>query len=154
MAGGSPRRRWINMRRRWRRGLESARRICRPFSRTWRIFRPAIWGSWASHMIYFQPSDDLALDCDGKGSYDSVVRISEARSRRRLMRTKLKLWLLLVTLGLASQASAQGPAIAGVAPVVEGGVGYTYMKSNVPSEGSLVMSGILLSGSADLNVHF
>jgi opacity protein-like surface antigen len=96
----------------------------------------------------------LALDCDGRGSYDNLVQISEASSQRRLMRTKLKLWLLLVTLGLVSQARAQGPAIAGVAPVVEGGVGYTYMKSNVPSEGSLVMSGILLSGSADLNVHF
>ena len=34
MAGGSPRRRSINTRRRWRRGLESARGTCRPFSRT------------------------------------------------------------------------------------------------------------------------
>src|SRR6266566_2308428 len=73
MAGGSPLRRWTNMRRRWRLGLESVRRTCRPFSRTWRIFRPAIWGSWASRMIYFQPSVDLFLDGDGKGSYECVA---------------------------------------------------------------------------------
>src|SRR6266853_6099253 len=95
MAGGSPLRRWTNMRRRWRLGLESVRRTCRPFSRTWRIFRAAIWGSWASRMIYFQPSGDLFLDGDGKGRYECV-------------RTMLKLWLLLVTLGLASQGRAQG----------------------------------------------
>ena len=41
------------------------------------------------------------------------------------MRTMLKLWLLLVTLGLASQVRAQGPVIAGVAPVFEGGIGYS-----------------------------
>jgi opacity protein-like surface antigen len=78
----------------------------------------------------------------------------EARSRRRLMRTMLKLWLLLVTLGLAAQVRAQGPVIAGVAPVVEGSIGFSYMKSNVPSQGNLAMNGILVSGSADLNVHF
>jgi hypothetical protein len=36
------------------------------------------------------------------------------------MRTMLKLWLLLVTLGLASQVRAQGPMVAGVAPVFGG----------------------------------
>jgi len=75
-------------------------------------------------------------------------------SRRRLMRTMLKLWLLLVTLGLASQGRAQGPVIAGVAPVFEGGIGYSYMKSNVPSQGNLAMKGILVSASKDLNAHF
>jgi hypothetical protein len=35
----------------------------------------------------------------------------------------LKLWLLLVTLGLASQVRAQGPMVAGVAPVFGGGSG-------------------------------
>ena len=75
-------------------------------------------------------------------------------SRRRLMRTILKLWLLLVMLGLASQARAQGPVIAGVAPVFEGGIGYSYMKSNVPSQGNMAMKGILVSGSKDLNAHF
>jgi hypothetical protein len=70
------------------------------------------------------------------------------------MRTMLKLWLLLVTLGLASQVRAQGPVIAGVAPVVEWGIGYWYMKSDVPSQGNMPMNGVLLSGSGDLNVHF
>jgi len=69
------------------------------------------------------------------------------------MRTTLRLWLLLVTLGLASQGRAQGPEIAGVAPVIEGGIGYMYMKSSVPSQGTLLMHGIVASGSADLNVH-
>jgi hypothetical protein len=70
------------------------------------------------------------------------------------MRTILKLWLLLVTLGLASQVRAQGPVIAGVAPVVEGGVGYTYLNSQVPSQGNLRMYGLLLSASKDMNAHF
>src|ERR1700719_1417250 len=105
-------------------------------------------------MIYFQSSGGLVLDCDGKGSCDCVEWAREARSRRRPMRTMLKLWLLLVTLGLASQVRAQGPVIAGVAPVVEWGIGYWYMKSDVPSQGNMPMNGVLLSGSGDLNVHF
>lgn len=70
------------------------------------------------------------------------------------MRTTVKIWLLLAILGLVSQARAQGPVIAGVAPVVEWGIGSTYMKSSVPSQGNMAMTGILLSGSADLNAHF
>ena len=57
------------------------------------------------------------------------------------MRTMFKLWLLLVALGLASQARAQGPVIAGVAPVIEGGIGYSYVQSSVPSQGNLAMKG-------------
>jgi opacity protein-like surface antigen len=64
------------------------------------------------------------------------------------------LWLLLVTLGLPSQVRAQGPMSAGVAPVFEGGIGYLYMKSNVPSEGNLAMKGALVSVSGDLNARF
>jgi opacity protein-like surface antigen len=77
-------------------------------------------------------------------------------SRQRLMKTMLKLWLLLllVTLGLPPQGRAQGPVIAGVAPVFEGGIGYSYMQSNVPSQGNLAMKGIILSASGDLNAHF
>ena len=70
------------------------------------------------------------------------------------MRTMFKLCLLLIMLGLASQARGQGPVVAGVAPVVEEGIGYTYMKSSVPSQGNLAMTGILVSGSADLNARF
>jgi opacity protein-like surface antigen len=70
------------------------------------------------------------------------------------MRTKIKLWLLPVALGLASQIHAQGPVVAGVAPVIEGGAGYSYVQSNVPSEGNLRMKGIVLSASADVNARF
>lgn len=70
------------------------------------------------------------------------------------MKTMSKLCLLLVILGLASQARAQGTVIAGVAPVIEEGIGYTYTKSAVPSQGNLAMFGVLLSASADLNSHF
>lgn len=70
------------------------------------------------------------------------------------MRTILKLVLLLLALGLGSQARAQGPVIAGIAPVFEGGVGYSYMQSNVPSEGKMAMNGVLASASADFNPHW
>lgn len=70
------------------------------------------------------------------------------------MRDIFKLFLLLIMLGLVTQARAQGPVIAGVAPVMEQGIGYTYMKSSVPSQGNLAMMGILVSGSADLNARF
>jgi hypothetical protein len=70
------------------------------------------------------------------------------------MKTTLRLSLLLAMLGLASQGRAQGPVVAGVAPVLEGGIGYSYMQSTVPSQGSLAMKGILLSGSRDLNARF
>jgi opacity protein-like surface antigen len=65
-----------------------------------------------------------------------------------------KILLLLVALGLASQARAQGPVIAGVAPVFEGGIGYSYVKSTVPSQGNLAMKGVVASASGDLNSHF
>jgi hypothetical protein len=66
----------------------------------------------------------------------------------------LKLWLLPVALGLASQVHAQGPVVAGVAPVIDGGIGYSYMQSNVPSQGNLGMKGIVASASGDLNARF
>lgn len=69
------------------------------------------------------------------------------------MKTMFKIWLLLVSLGFVSQVRAQGPVIAGVAPVVEGGIGYSYLKANVPSQGNLTMFGIQASGSADLNTR-
>jgi opacity protein-like surface antigen len=78
----------------------------------------------------------------------------ESRNRRPLVRTPLKLGFLLITLTLARGARAQGPVIAGVAPVFEGGIGYTYTQSTVPSEGSLAMKGIVASASGDLNSHY
>lgn len=70
------------------------------------------------------------------------------------MKTNCKLWLLLIVLGWAAQARAQETVIAGVAPVIEEGIGYTYMQSTIPSQGNLKMPGILASASADLNAHF
>jgi len=93
-------------------------------------------------MTYFQPS----------GGFRGVDKRGEGQ--RRHMRTTLKLTLLLVTMGLASQARAQGPVIAGVAPVVEGSIGYTYTQADVPSQGNLAMKGIVASASKDLNAHF
>jgi opacity protein-like surface antigen len=70
------------------------------------------------------------------------------------MKTMLKLWLLLAVLGLGSQVRAQGPVIAGVAPVVEGSIGFTYMESSIPSEGNMLMKGLLATASGDLNARF
>jgi hypothetical protein len=42
----------------------------------------------------------------------------------------------------------------GVAPVVEGSIGYTYTQAAVPSQGNLAMKGIVASASKDLNSHF
>jgi opacity protein-like surface antigen len=70
------------------------------------------------------------------------------------MKMMLKLGLLLFAMGLASQGRAQGPVVSGVAPVLEGGVGFSYMKSGVPSQGNMAMNGIMVSASEDLNVHF
>jgi opacity protein-like surface antigen len=68
------------------------------------------------------------------------------------MRTILSVSLLLLTLG--SLTRAQGPVVAGIAPVMEAGGGYTYMRSTVPSEGTMAMNGVLLSGNADFNRHW
>lgn len=68
------------------------------------------------------------------------------------MKTILKLSLLFLV--LVPLAHAQGPIIAGAGPVVEAGVGYSYLRSDVPSEGWLGMNGILLSGNADFSRRF
>ena len=70
------------------------------------------------------------------------------------MKTMLKFLLLMVMLGLASRGRAQEPVISGVAPVIEWGIGYSYMKSDVPTQGNLLMKGAVVSASRDLNEHF
>jgi opacity protein-like surface antigen len=62
--------------------------------------------------------------------------------------------LLFAMLGCASEARAQGTVITGVAPVLDGGIGYSYVQARIPSQGNLSMKGILLSASGDLNPHF
>jgi len=105
-------------------------------------------------MIDFQPLRKSVPDCVDEGFDDCVVRTMETMSPQQLVRAMFKMWLLVVALGLSSQVRAQGPMIAGVAPVVEGSIGFSYMQSNVPSEGTLPMNGILATASGDLNAHF
>ena len=71
------------------------------------------------------------------------------------MKMFCKLLLVVATLGcLGAAARAQGPVVAGFAPVFEGGVGYTYTAAKVPSQSTLGMNGVLLSGNADFSRHF
>ena len=67
------------------------------------------------------------------------------------MRTILKLPLLFLL--FVPLAHGQGPVIAGVAPVLEGGVGFSYVQANVPSEGHLAMNGVEAALNADLQRH-
>jgi opacity protein-like surface antigen len=72
------------------------------------------------------------------------------------MRTTLTVCVLLLLLTMASVARAQGPGpvFAGGAPVLEGGIGYSYMGTDIPSNGSsLGMNGLLLTGNADFGWH-
>lgn len=68
------------------------------------------------------------------------------------MRTILKLPLLFLL--FAPLAYGQGPVIAGVAPVLEGGVGFSYVQANVPSEGHMAMNGVEAALNADVQRHF
>ena len=61
--------------------------------------------------------------------------------------------LSLLFLFFAPLAYGQGPVMAGVAPVLEGGVGFSYMQAKVPSEGQLAMNGAEASLNADLQRH-
>ena len=61
------------------------------------------------------------------------------------MKTILK--LLLPAILLAPATRAQAPSVAGIAPVLEAGVGYTYIDAGIPSQtSSLAMNGIQLVG--------
>ena len=68
------------------------------------------------------------------------------------MRTTLK--FLLVVLSLGPVARAQGPIVAGMAPVMEGGLGYTYVDAKVPSQGTVGMNGVQGIFNADFNRHW
>ncbi len=69
------------------------------------------------------------------------------------MKTIVKM-LLLVILAMAPVARAQGPVVAGMAPVFEAGVGYSYVDAGIPSESKLGMNGVNLIGTADFSRHF
>jgi len=68
------------------------------------------------------------------------------------MRTILKLSLLLFL--CVPLAHAQNPLVAGTAPVLEAGLGYSYTRADVPSESSLGLNGVLLSGNADFSRYW
>lgn len=68
------------------------------------------------------------------------------------MRTTLK--LLLLVLLVTPVAYAQGPIVAGIAPVMEGGFGYSYVDAKVPSQGTLGMNGVQGIFNADFNRHW
>jgi hypothetical protein len=84
--------------------------------------------------------------------------VSEAEARKRkflesYMRASVKL-LLLVLIVIPAGARAQGPVIAGAAPVLEAGFGYSYVQANVPSQGKLGMNGVQGILNGDLSRHF
>jgi opacity protein-like surface antigen len=68
------------------------------------------------------------------------------------MKTILKLSLLFIL--VAPAARGQGPAVAGIAPVLEGGAGYTYVDASVPGQTRLGMNGVDLVGTADFSRRF
>jgi len=67
------------------------------------------------------------------------------------MKTILKSLLFLL---LASSVRGQGPVTAGVSPVQEAGVGFSYIQANWPSQGQLGINGAQAVVSADLQQHF
>lgn len=68
------------------------------------------------------------------------------------MRTILKILLLAIL--VLPAARGQGPVVAGIAPVLEAGVGYSYVDAGVPSESRMGMNGINLIGNADISRRF
>jgi opacity protein-like surface antigen len=70
-----------------------------------------------------------------------------------IMNTILKIVIIAVL--LVPAAYAQGPLVAGMGPVLEAGVGYSYIDSGVPSQtNKLGMNGVDLLGTADFSRRF
>lgn len=68
------------------------------------------------------------------------------------MRTVLTTFALLFV--LASDARAQNPLVTARAPLLEAGIAYSYVNSDVPSLDRLGMNGVQLIGNADFTRHF
>jgi len=68
------------------------------------------------------------------------------------MRTIVKVVLLLML--FSPLACAQSPVMAGVAPVLEAGIGYSYVDGSVPGESGLGMNGVQALGNADFSRRF
>lgn len=61
---------------------------------------------------------------------------------------------LLVACFAPLAARAQGPVTAGVAPVQDLGIGFSYIQANVPSQGQVAINGVQATLSSDLQQHF
>jgi len=68
------------------------------------------------------------------------------------MKTITKLSLLFFL--FAPLAHGQGPVTAGIAPVQDVGVGFSYVQANVPSQGQIGINGVQAVMSSDLQQHF
>ncbi len=68
------------------------------------------------------------------------------------MRTILKVLVLAVV--AVPAVHAQRPIMAGAAPVLEAGFGYSYVNANVPSESTLGMNGVQVMANADFRRWF
>jgi opacity protein-like surface antigen len=68
------------------------------------------------------------------------------------MRTILKVLLLVIV--FVPLAQAQNPVVAGIAPVLEAGGGYSYIDAGIPSQSKLAMNGVQLVGNADFSRRF
>lgn len=68
------------------------------------------------------------------------------------MRTFLKVLLLAIV--AVPAAYAQRPIMAGAAPVLEAGFGYSYVNASVPSESTLGMNGVQVVANADFRRWF
>jgi hypothetical protein len=68
------------------------------------------------------------------------------------MRTILKFSLL--TLLVVPVTRGQGPAVAGIASVLEAGAGYAYVDTTIPSQSRIGMNGVLAVANADISRRF
>jgi opacity protein-like surface antigen len=71
------------------------------------------------------------------------------------MKTICKILLLaLLVVCLVPMARGQNPLVAGQAPVLEAGIGYSYTNASIPSQTTLGMNGVDLLGTFDFSRRF
>jgi opacity protein-like surface antigen len=68
------------------------------------------------------------------------------------MKTIYKIGLLAIL--FVPVAWAQNPLVAGQAPALEAGIGYSYTNASIPSQSTLGMNGVDLLGTADFSRRF
>ncbi|HUN60423.1 MAG TPA: hypothetical protein VMU53_00445, partial [Candidatus Sulfotelmatobacter sp.] len=62
--------------------------------------------------------------------------------------------ILLLAILFVPAARAQNPLVAGQAPALEAGIGYSYTNVPIPSQSTLGMNGVDLLGTADFSRRF